>query len=153
LLIKKQCCFPKTNDQNVKIIDDEEEEHQTINKDKQEEKINIKQDETRNDKEESKNIENKNIKFNSFSSFSKLDKVEKVEEKKVKLDEIEQFIGTGRYVTDDEIKNAPTMTLEEITDKNILRGSKLTINAAGLVGGNRKARDGVAFFGRQLKKV
>jgi hypothetical protein len=48
---------------------------------------------------------------------------------------------------------ASIMILEEITDKNILKGNKLTINAAGLVNGNRKARDGVSFFGRQLKKV
>jgi hypothetical protein len=43
--------------------------------------------------------------------------------------------------------------LEELTDKGILRGNKLIINAAGLVNGNRKCKDGVAFFGRQLKKV
>jgi hypothetical protein len=29
----------------------------------------------------------------------------------------------------------------------------LTINAAGLVNGMRKARDGVAYFGKQLKIV
>jgi len=32
-----------------------------------------------------------------------------------------------------------------------LKNNKLTINAAGLVGGMRKMRDGVAFFGKNLK--
>lgn len=45
------------------------------------------------------------------------------------------------------------MILEELTDKAVLRGNKLIINAGGLANGNRKCKDGVAFFGRQLKKV
>ena len=36
---------------------------------------------------------------------------------------------------------------------NILRNNKITINAAGMVNGMRKMRDGVAFFGKQLKNV
>jgi len=34
-----------------------------------------------------------------------------------------------------------------------LKNNKLTINAAGLINGMRKMRDGVAFFGKQLKSV
>jgi len=32
-----------------------------------------------------------------------------------------------------------------------LKSNKLTINAAGLIGGARKMRDGVTFFGKKLK--
>lgn len=32
-----------------------------------------------------------------------------------------------------------------------MKNNKLTVNAAGLVGGARKMRDGVAFFGKKLK--
>jgi hypothetical protein len=79
--------------------------------------------------------------------------VEKVEEKTEKKEEIKEFINTGRYISDEEINNAPQLILEELTDKGVLRGNRLMINAAGLVNGNRKSRDGVTFFGRQLKKV
>jgi hypothetical protein len=36
---------------------------------------------------------------------------------------------------------------------DILKNNKLNINAAGLVNGMRNVRDGVAFFGKQLKSV
>jgi hypothetical protein len=124
-----------------------------ICKDKPEENNRLKDEVTRKENEDIKNDEAKHIKFNSLCSFSKIDKVDKVEEKKEKYDEIEQYIGTSRNITDEEIKNAPVLILEEITDKNILKGNRLTINAAGLVNGNSKAKDGVSFFGRTLKKV
>ena len=98
---------------------------------------------------------NKQIGFNSFSSFSKNDvKMEKKEnEKNEKNDEMTEIIGTNRMIGDDEVRNSPSLVLEETTNKNILRGNKLVINASGLLNGNRKAKDGVAFFGRPLKKV
>jgi hypothetical protein len=60
-------------------------------------------------------------------------------------------VNTARYFNDEDIKKAPILILEELAG-NILRGNKLQINASGLVGGMRKARDGIAFFGKHLKK-
>jgi hypothetical protein len=70
-------------------------------------------------------------------------------EKEIKKEE--EFITTSRHFNEDDIKNAPTLILEELSG-NILRGQKLHINAAGLINGLRKAKDGIAFFGKQLKK-
>ncbi len=53
-------------------------------------------------------------------------------------------------ITDDDIKNAGTLQLEEVMG-NLLSNNKLKINAAGLVNGLRKCRDGVAFFGKVKK--
>jgi hypothetical protein len=103
---------------------------------------------------------NKMNAFSSFSSFARLDGG-KTESKKVsaviKSDnkmtgELVDFLNTSRYFNDEDIKNSPVLLLEEISG-NILRGQKLQINASGLVGGMRNAKDGIAFFGKQLKKV
>jgi hypothetical protein len=107
---------------------------------------------------------NKNPKvFNSFSSFAKIEGG-KTESKKVstiinienntkpKGEDLIDFLNTARYFNDEDVKHAPVLILEELSG-NILRGQKLQLNAAGLVGGMRKAKDGIAFFGKQLKRV
>jgi hypothetical protein len=55
-------------------------------------------------------------------------------------------------ISDDVIKNAPELILEELEGDQLL-GNKLIINAGGLVSGARKARDGFAFFGTVYKNV
>jgi hypothetical protein len=59
-------------------------------------------------------------------------------------------IGSARKISDEDIKNATTLLLEEVTGE-VLKNNKLKINAGGLSTGLRKARDGVAFFGKVIK--
>jgi hypothetical protein len=59
-------------------------------------------------------------------------------------------IGSARKISDEDIKNATTLLLEEVTGE-VLKNNKLKINAGGLTTGLRKARDGVAFFGKVIK--
>ncbi len=61
--------------------------------------------------------------------------------------EITETLNTNRKIGDEEIKNAPVLLLEELTGE-VLKNNKLKINAAGLTTGLRKAKDGVAFFGK-----
>lgn len=56
-------------------------------------------------------------------------------------------LGSARKISDEDIKNAATLLLEEVTGE-VLRNNKLKINAGGLMNGLRKAKDGVAFFGK-----
>jgi len=65
----------------------------------------------------------------------------------LKDQEIIDSLNTGRRITEDEIKRAPVLLMEEFSG-NLLRRSKLTINASGLTTGLRKTNDGVAFFGK-----
>jgi len=60
------------------------------------------------------------------------------------------FLGSARKIDDDDIKFAPVLYIEEI-EGEILKNQSLTINATGLVNGQRKMKDGVAFFGNKLK--
>jgi hypothetical protein len=52
-------------------------------------------------------------------------------------------------ITEEDIKNAGTIQLEEIMG-NLLSNNKLKLNAAGLINGLRKTKDGVAFFGKVI---
>ena len=61
--------------------------------------------------------------------------------------EVVETHNTNRKISDEEIKNAPVLLLEELTGE-VLKNNKLKINAGGLTTGLRKAKDGVAFFGK-----
>ncbi len=61
--------------------------------------------------------------------------------------EIVETLNTNRKISDEEIKNAAVLLLEELTGE-VLKNNKLKINAAGLTTGLRKTKDGVAFFGK-----
>ncbi len=67
-------------------------------------------------------------------------------------EEIAETLNTNRRITDNEIKKAPQILLEELSGE-FLKNNKLKINAAGLTTGLRKARDGVAFFGKNKKEI
>ena len=85
-------------------------------------------------------------------------KKEEIKEKKEIINEnndnkgekenINQYIDSNRKIIEEDIKDSPTLILEEI-GCNILNGQKITINAQGLVGG-RGLNDGVAIFGSEL---
>jgi hypothetical protein len=55
-----------------------------------------------------------------------------------------------RVIGEEIVKIAPLLCLEE-TEGNLMKDDKLMINASGLVEGARKAKDGVTFFGKNLK--
>lgn len=151
---QKNCCFPKTDDK-VKIIEVEQETPNIIAKSTPEQIIEKNGIENKSEREKDNDnpTNDKNGKTAIPSPTKIIENNEKVEEKAEKKEEIKEFINTGRNFTDEEINNAPQLILEELTDKAVLRGNRLIINAGGLVNGNRKCKDGVAFFGRQLKKV
>lgn len=57
---------------------------------------------------------------------------------------------SNRIITQEQIANAPTLTVKDISNKNIFSNSntEIAINAGGLEkGGSRKENDGVVFFG------
>jgi hypothetical protein len=58
----------------------------------------------------------------------------------------------NRIITEEEVKKAPKLLIEEI-EGDIFNNNKLVINAMGLVNGQRKAKDGIVFFGSKLTKV
>ena len=50
-----------------------------------------------------------------------------------------------RKITDDIIKDAPTLLIEEV-ECNLLNGQKIKVNAQSMIGG-RGNNDGVVIFG------
>jgi hypothetical protein len=64
-----------------------------------------------------------------------------------------EFLNSLRCISTEEINSSPYLILEELTGGDLLRNTKCKINAAGLTTGLRKAKDGVAFFGRPNKNV
>jgi len=58
---------------------------------------------------------------------------------------------SNRVISEDDIRAAPMIVLEEIQG-DIFKNNKLMINAGGLVKGERKTNDGIAFFGMKLIK-
>lgn len=60
-----------------------------------------------------------------------------------------EFLNSQRKINEEDVKNASFLILEEVTGE-VLRNNKLKINAAGLTTGLRKAKDGVAFFGKVI---
>jgi len=55
-----------------------------------------------------------------------------------------------REFKEEDIKRAPVLILED-EEGDILQQKKLELNASGLIGANRKMKDGVTFFGTQIK--
>jgi hypothetical protein len=85
----------------------------------------------------------KNLDKNSRNSFKTNSK---------KNEESNLDLNSHRIITDEEIKNAPEIFLEEVMGE-MLKNNKLLINAAGLTTGLRKARDGLVFFGFSSKNL
>ena len=109
-----------------------------INKDKKDEKnIEANKEEIKIDENDKKNEEN-DIKNEN-------NKKENNENKEPGKENENQIIDSNRKIIENDIKDAPTLTLEEI-ECNLLNGQKITINAQGMVGG-RGLNDGVTIFG------
>ena len=73
-----------------------------------------------------------------------------IEEEKNEEDPIINYIASNRKISDEVIKNASTITLEEI-DGKLLNGKKIEINAGGMVDGRNK-KDGFTIFGQNKKR-
>ena len=73
-----------------------------------------------------------------------------IEEEKNEEDPLINYITSNRKISDEIIKNASTITLEEI-DGKLLNGKKIEINAGGMVDGRNK-KDGFTIFGQNKKR-
>lgn len=71
---------------------------------------------------------------------------------KKNVDESATEFTTNRNITDEDIKNATTLLLQD-EEGELLRNSSLRINAAGLLNGIRKSKDGIVFFGPPNQNV
>jgi len=67
-------------------------------------------------------------------------------------DELKEGIPSGRFISDTDIISGPYLIIEEVYG-NILKNTRLKINAAGLTTSLRKANDGVTFFGKNSQNV
>ena len=70
-----------------------------------------------------------------------------IEEKKNEEDPLITYIQSNRKISDEEIKNASKLILEEI-DGNLFNGKNIEINAGGMVDGRNK-KDGFTIFGQK----
>ena len=70
----------------------------------------------------------------------------------IKNDESSIVDFANRVISEEDVKKASKLLIEEI-EGDIFQNNKLSINAMGLVNGQRKAKDGIIFFGPKLKKV
>ncbi len=62
--------------------------------------------------------------------------------------QVRKLNSTAIEIPQSEINKGKKLFLKVIESENVLVGLILTINPGGLEGSNRKARDGVVFFGK-----
>lgn len=118
------------------------------NDEKNKEDKNINDDKNNNVIIEKKDVEFKENKIISNNINDVIKNV--IEEEKNEEDPIINYIASNRKISDEVIKNAPTITLEEI-DGKLLNGKKIEINAGGMVDGRNK-KDGFTIFGQNKKR-
>jgi hypothetical protein len=118
------------------------------NDEKNKEDKNINDDKNNNVIIEKKDVEFKENKIISNNINDVIKNV--IEEEKNEEDPIINYIASNRKISDEVIKNASTITLEEI-DGNLLNGKKIEINAGGMVDGRNK-KDGFTIFGQNKKR-
>ena len=97
--------------------------------------------------QEEKKDNNNEVKENKIEEEKK-EKKEKEESNKNII--VDNNIDSDRKITDDIIKDAPTLLIEEV-ECNLLNGQKIKVNAQGMVGG-RGNNDGVVIFGAKTNK-
>ena len=124
---------------------DKKEVNEDENKDKKEDKIEDKKNEEKKEEVKNENENEKEKENNEEKKEEKNDNNNNIENKEKEKENINQIIDLERKIKDDEVKDAPTLILEEV-ECNILNGQKIKINAQGMVGG-RGMKDGVAIFG------
>jgi len=64
----------------------------------------------------------------------------------------DMIANTNRNITEEEIKRAPNLIIEEI-EGNLLYGNSMEIRAFGLNNGKRNVKDGIVFFGSRLTNI
>ena len=129
----------KNNNTN-QIIEENDE------KNKEDKKIN-------DDKNNNIIIEKKDVEFKENKKIANnINDVIKnvIEEEKNEEDPLINYITSNRKISDEIIKDASTITLEEI-DGKLLNGKKIEINAGGMVDGRNK-KDGFTIFGQNKKR-
>ena len=118
------------------------------NDEKNKEDKNINDDKNNNVIIEKKDVEFKENKIISNNINDVIKNV--IEEEKNEEDPLINYITSNRKISDEIIKNASTITLEEI-DGKLLNGKKIEINAGGMVDGRNK-KDGFTIFGQNKKR-
>jgi hypothetical protein len=125
----------KENDEKNKEDKNEENNNNNINENNNEQIIIEKNINTNNkDNNDKKEVFNDNIK-------------NVIEEEKNEEDPLMTYIQSNRKISDEEIKNASKLILEEI-DGNLFNGKNIEINAGGMVDGRNK-KDGFTIFGQK----
>ena len=97
-------------------------------------------------------IENNDVDVNNKEYIKKGDNIEDIiknviEEEKKEEDPLVTYIASNRKISEQEIKNAPKLFLEEM-DGTLFNGKTIEINAGGMINGRNK-KDGFTIFGQK----
>ena len=129
--------IPKNNNSNRNNDENEEKNKEDI-------KININNNKII--------IENNDVDVNNKEYIKKGDNIEDIiknviEEEKKEEDPLVTYIASNRKISEQEIKNAPKLFLEEM-DGTLFNGKTIEINAGGMINGRNK-KDGFTIFGQK----
>ena len=129
--------IPKNNNSNRNYDENDEKNKEDI-------KININNNKII--------IENNDVDVNNKEYIKKGDNIEDIiknviEEEKKEEDPLVTYIASNRKISEQEIKNAPKLFLEEM-DGTLFNGKTIEINAGGMIKGRNK-KDGFTIFGQK----
>ena len=129
--------IPKNNNSNRNYDENDEKNKEDI-------KININNNKII--------IENNDVDVNNKEYIKKGDNIEDIiknviEEEKKEEDPLVTYIASNRKISEQEIKNAPKLFLEEM-DGTLFNGKTIEINAGGMINGRNK-KDGFTIFGQK----
>ena len=129
--------IPKNNNSNRNNDENEEKNKEDI-------KININNNKII--------IESNDVDVNNKDYIKKGDNIDDIiknviEEEKNEEDPLVTYIASNRKISEQEIKNAPKLFLEEM-DGTLFNGKTIEINAGGMINGRNK-KDGFTIFGQK----
>ena len=132
--------IPKNNNSNRNYDENDEKNKEDI-------KINI-----NNNKIIIENNDVNDVDVNNKEYIKKGDNIEDIiknviEEEKKEEDPLVTYIASNRKISEQEIKNAPKLFLEEM-DGTLFNGKTIEINAGGMINGRNK-KDGFTIFGQK----
>ena len=129
--------IPKNNNSNRNYDENDEKNKEDI-------KININNNKII--------IESNDVDVNNKEYIKKGDNIDDIiknviEEEKNEEDPLVTYIASNRKISEQEIKNAPKLFLEEM-DGTLFNGKTIEINAGGMINGRNK-KDGFTIFGQK----
>ena len=133
------------NINNININENEEKNKEDKNINKINENGEDNNYNNNNDIDENKNVDNieNSHKQDNINEIIK----NEIEEEKNEEDPLITYITSNRKISEEEIKNASKLILEEI-DGTLLNGKIIEINAGGMIDGRNK-KDGFTIFGQK----